>query len=76
MDNSTLPLPPVVQLYSIAKNKLMRDIRPPHWYNEAGFFIFDFNIVEMIGSSQKPSIEAVSYVDSVTGLVSTLFGDY
>lgn len=77
MDNSALPPPsPAVPLYSIVRDRPMRDIRLTHTYSEDDLVISVLDVVEDIDSKQEFYIEAISYVDFVTELVSVLFDDY
>lgn len=78
MGNSVLPPPPVMPSYSIAKDRPIRNIRPPHKYKEPNLVAYALSVVEDVESSK----EIFCGVDSILGhsfvqfVIVNLFRDF
>lgn len=62
----SLPSPPRVQQYSIAKDKPRKVIRPPQKYQEVNLIAYALNEAKNFCSNEKPALyaEAISCNDS------------
>lgn len=68
MDN-TFPPPIVVPLYTIARDKSKRNIRPSHKWGKAYLGVYTLSLVEGVEPSEKPSTKAFCSVDSIQEVI-------
>lgn len=73
-DNFTLPPLLTVPLYSTSRNRPVCENMPPHKYKDADLVNSASFAIEGDDSNEDPLVEAF-HGDSITKLVSALFGD-
>lgn len=66
MDNVTLPLPPMVPLYSIARGELRKSIWLPHRYEEGNLAMYALSMVDSVESSENPCSKAFCGGNSIS----------